>query len=128
VTGNLLAFAAFVLVLGAVTVWFRQAMAVRLPANRSGFVAVWLGGALMGIAGLVQGTGTFAGLAAALAIAVVCFLSFTVAISRQEVGENAIAVGARLPEVSAPDENGAEFALASASGTPVLLKFFRGHW
>lgn len=127
-TGNLLALAAFALVLISVSVWFRRAMAVRLPANRSGFVAAWLGGALLGIAGLVQGAGALSGTAAALAIAVGCFLSFTVAVSRQELGDDAIAVGARLPDVTAPDENGAPFALASTSGSPVLLKFFRGHW
>jgi hypothetical protein len=128
VIGDVLAGLAFALVLAAVVVWFRLAMAVRLPANRSGFVAAWLGGGLLGILGLALGAGAITGTAAALAIAVGCFLSFTVAISRQEVGDDAIDVGARLPDASAPDENGTPFALASTAGRPVLLKFFRGHW
>ena len=126
-SGVALGWLALVVVLGSGVLWFRRAFAVRLPRNRSGFVAAFLGGALLGVVALLQGAGWLGGIPAVLAIAGGCFVTFTVAISRQEVA-GAISVGAQLPDFSAPDENGDCFAIASVSGRPLLLKFFRGHW
>ena len=53
----MLGFLALMLVVGAATLWFRRALGVRLPENRAGFVAAWLGGALLGVVALVQGVG-----------------------------------------------------------------------
>jgi len=108
--------------------WFRAALALRLPRNRSPFVVGWLAGAALGLASLFGDPGWVGGSAAVLAIAGGCFLSFTVAISRQRVGEDAIDVGDSLPDFSAPDEHGVVFQAASLAGQPVLIKFFRGHW
>jgi hypothetical protein len=118
------------LLVGAATtaVWFRAAMALRLPRNRIPFVLGWLAGAGLGLVALLGEPGWVAGLSAALAIAGGCFLTFTVAVSRQEVGEGAIEVGDALPDFSAPDENGRVFEAASLAGQPALIKFFRGHW
>jgi hypothetical protein len=118
------------LLVGALTtaLWFRAAMRLRLPRNRTPFVVGWLLGAGLGLVSLFGESGWIAGVAAALAIAGGCFLTFTVAISRQRVGEGAIGVGDPLPDFSAPDENGAIFEAANLAGRPALLKFFRGHW
>jgi hypothetical protein len=119
---------ALLVVAGAGVVWFRAALAVRLPKNRAGFVAVWLAGAALGIAALTQGAGWAGGVPAVLALLGAIFFLFTIGISRQEVAADAVAVGARIPDFSAPDENGDSFDAASLAGHPVLLKFFRGHW
>ena len=123
-----LAFVALFLVVGSAALWFRRAQAVRIPRNRSAFVASWLSGALLGVAARVQGSGFLGGIPAGIAVFVGCFLLFTVSISRQKLGSDPIRVGATLPDVGAPDENGESFALSSVRGKPVLLKFFRGHW
>jgi hypothetical protein len=49
------------------------------------------------------------------------------ALRKQGAGD-AIAVGDSLPVFSALDGEGAVFESASLAGSPVLLKFFRGHW
>lgn len=118
------------LMVGATTtaLWFHAALALRLPRNRSPFVVGWLAGAVLGLVSLFGEPGWAGGSAAVLAIAGGCFLSFTVAVSRQRVGEDAIGVGDSLPDFRAPDEHGAIFEAASLAGRPVLLKFFRGHW
>jgi hypothetical protein len=108
--------------------WFRRAMAVRLPASRAGFVAAWVAGALLAATALVQGAGWVDGAAAVLALLLAAFLLFTTAVSGQKVGADAIRLGAALPDFVAPDETGAPFALSSLRGGPILLKFFRGHW
>ena len=126
--GTALGWLAFGLVAGSIALWARGIRRVRLPRNRAGFVAAWLGGLVLGIAAFVQGVSWLGGLPAGLAVAVAGFGLFTVAISAQAVAPNAIRVGARLPDLTAPDEDGKLFSLASLAGAPVLLKFFRGHW
>ena len=124
----MLGFLALMLVVGAVALWFRRALGVRLPENRAGFVAAWLGGALLGVVALVQGVGWPDGIAAGLATFLGAFLCFLVGISAQKLAADGIGVGATLPDFSAPDENGETFELSSVAGKPLLLKFFRGHW
>lgn len=124
----MLGFASLLLVGGAAALWFRRAMAVRLPRNRTGFVAVWVGGALLGALALGRAGGGFDDIAATLAMIGGLFLTFTVSISRQKLGADAITVGATLPDVAAPDDTGETFPLTRALGKPLLLKFFRGHW
>jgi hypothetical protein len=120
--------AALVLVLGSGILWFRAAMAVRLPENRSYYVAVWIiGVALAGLA-LAGSPGWAGGLAAVIALLGGAFFLLTVAISRQKVVDTAIRPGASLPEFSAVDEHGIRFESSSLMGQPLLLKFFRGHW
>ena len=126
--GTVLGIGALLCVAGAVGLWFRAAQAVRIPRNRAGFVAVWLGGALLGAVALAQGAGWVGGVPAGLAIVLGGFLCFTVSISRQKLGPGVIAVGEKLREFRALDENGEIFEAASLAGHPVLLKFFRGHW
>jgi hypothetical protein len=116
------------LVVGAGVLWFRAIFAVRIPEDRRGFVAVWIGGGALGVAALAGDAGWAGGIPAVVAILGAAFFLFTVAISRQQAAPNVIEVGALLPAFSAPDENGATFDSSSLAGTPTLLKFFRGHW
>ena len=127
-SSTILGLGALLLVAGASVVWFRAAQAVRLPRNRTPFVAAWLGGAVLGAAALTQGPNWIGGSAAALALLAGSFFCLLVAISRQVVAPNAVRVGAELPDFSAPNADGQPFALASTRGSPLLLKFFRGHW
>ena len=53
---------------------------------------------------------------------------FLLMAGRQKSGDHAIAVGDRIPEFSAPDENGEIFESSSLAGGAVVLKVFRGHW
>jgi hypothetical protein len=128
VTGTVLGCVALLMVGAATALWFRAALALRLPENRSAFMAAWLGGALLGLVALFRDPGWAGGAPAVLAIVGGCFLTFTVAISRQQVAPGAVAVGGTLPDFEAPDEHDALFNGASLAGQPVLIKFFRGHW
>lgn len=127
-SGSLLSFVAFGLVLGAGFVWFKRAMAVALPENRGGFVAVFATGLALAIAAFGQGPGWIGGVAAGLAAFGGAFFLLTVAIGAQKGGTGAFQVGSPVPDFSAPDDNASEFQLSSLSGKPLLLKFFRGHW
>ena len=127
-SGSLLGFVAFALVLGAGYAWFKRAMAVALPENRRGFVAVFATGLALAIAAFAQGAGWIGGVAAGLAAFGGTFFLFSVAISAQKGGAGAFHVGSPVPEFTAPDDNGTEVQLSSLSGQPLLLKFFRGHW
>jgi peroxiredoxin len=40
----------------------------------------------------------------------------------------AIAAGSPAPDFAATDADGQEFRLSDHAGSPILLKFFRGHW
>ncbi len=121
-------FGALLLVVSTGAIWFRAAHNVRLPKNRSGFIAVWLCAGILGIMSVAQGPGWVGGIPAALSILGTVFLLFTVAVSRQQVEAHAITVGATLPDFTATDENGVLFHASSLAGHPVLIKFFRGHW
>jgi len=119
---------ALLLVVGAAALWFRRAKAVDLPSNRTGFVLAWAGGGLLGVVALFQDPGWVGGIPAVLAAIAGTFLTVLVAISAQQVAEDAVAVGEPLRDFSAPDENGERFSLSQTAGRPLLLKFFRGHW
>ena len=125
--GDAISSVGFAMVCGGLIWWFRQAMRVALPENRVPFVA-WMiaGGALAGV-GLVLDSSWLATTLAALGILGAVFVLGTVAISRQKT-TGAIAVGDTIPTFQTLDEDGEPFRSASLAGSPVLLKFFRGHW
>ena len=126
--GTAVGVVALVLVAASGIVWFRAAVGVRLPKSRSAFVAAWLGGVALGVIALGSGVGWVGGAAAGLSILGGSFLVLMVAISRQRVGPDLVMMGARLRDFGGLDENGDPFELASLTGRPLLLKFFRGHW
>lgn len=127
-TGIALGVVSFLLVAGSMALWARRIRQVRIPTDRRGFVACWVGGAALGVLALAQGPGWVGGVPAGLAAVAGIFFSALVYISPQRVAEDAIRVGESLRGFTAPDENGDEFSIASVAGKPVLLKFFRGHW
>ena len=84
--------------------------------------------ASLGVAAFAIGSRWFGGIPAILAIVAGSFFSFTVAISPQQVAENPIRVGDTIPVFSALEDTGERFRSGDLSGSPVLIKFFRGHW
>ena len=127
-TGSTLAFAAFALATLTTLLWARRLRQVRLPRNRAGFLLAWLGAATLGAIGLAEGSGWLSGAAGVLAIFIGAFASFTISISRQKYASDAISPGDRLPPFGALDEFGENFESDVLAGSPVLIKFFRGHW
>ena len=127
-SGTTIGFVAFALVAGSMALWFRRMGRVQIPTDRRGFVACWAGGAVLGVLALSQGAGWVGGIPAGIATLAGTLFSVLVYISPQKVAEDAVRVGESLRAFTAPDENGADFSIASAAGKPVLLKFFRGHW
>ena len=75
---------------------------------------------------LVQGTANTG--AAITAIALGGTLLFLLIAGKQKGTGGAIAIGDRLPEFSAPDDNDEIFESSSLAGGAVILKVFRGHW
>ena len=128
-TGTKLGLAALALAVGTAVFWFYLARQVNLPDNRSGFVIVFLGAALLGIFAYVKGTSIVGGIPPALAILIGLFLPFTVYISPQQVETaSVIKVGDTIPPFSASDDKGVIFDSASLNDHLVLIKFFRAHW
>ena len=123
----LMALSALVLIVGTTSLWFRAAWALRLPENRSYYVAAWIAGVGLAIFSLSGSPGWW-GAAAVIALLVGVPMLVTMAISRQRTSGWAIHPGASLPEFSALDDRGARFESSSLAGQGVLLKFFRGHW
>jgi len=108
--------------------WSLSIKRVEIPQNRNRFVTAWAAAAGLGIVALLGEPGWLGGTLAALGTFSSLFLLFTIAISRQKVGPEAIQVGSTIPVFSAIDENGDPFHSQSLAGHPVLIKFFRAHW
>lgn len=120
----LTALSALLLILGSLSFWFRAAWALRLPENRSYYVAPWIAGVGLAIFSLSGSPGWW-GAAAVIALLVGVPMLVTMVISRQRTSGWAIHPGASLPEFSALDDRGARFESSSLAGQRVLLKFFR---
>lgn len=126
--GTALGFVALAVAILTMVLWFRLVNQVAIPEDRTLFVVAFLTAAGLGVAAFVIGTRWFGGVPAILAIAAGLFLPFTVAISRQQVAENPIRVGDTIPVFTALDDKGERFRSGDLDGSPVLIKFFRGHW
>jgi len=118
----------FVIAAGTWALWFRRVSAVNIPENRTGFVLTMALAALLGIASFARGPGWVGAVAAGLAILLGGFFLFTVAIGAQKGGTGRFRIGEKMPEIRAPADDGQIFEVASLTGNPLLLKFFRGHW
>ncbi len=127
-SGAMTGYLGFAIAAGTFAIWFRRVFAVNIPKNRSGFVVVMALAALLGIAAFAQGPGWIGGIAAALAILLGGFFLLTVAIGDQKGSTGQFQVGQKVPEIRAPADDGRLFEVASLTGNPLLLKFFRGHW
>ena len=108
--------------------WFRAAMTVRLPENRTYFVIAWGIAVALASVALAGTPGWLGGIAATFALLAGAFVLLTVSISRQSMTSSAVGKGDRIPQFSAPDDTGALFSSVALAGTPLLIKFFRGHW
>ncbi|RPG11870.1 MAG: hypothetical protein CBC32_004710 [Proteobacteria bacterium TMED72] len=126
--GTTLGFMGLGLAVITVILWFRQASQVAIPENRSLWVASFVLAALIGVSAFVKGTRWYGAIPALMAIVIGSFLTFTVAISRQEVSTAGIQVGETVPLFTAIDRHGERFDSATLGGKPTLMKFFRGHW
>ena len=120
---------AIVAVVASVALWLRRIQTVAIPVNRSAFVAAFVFGALLGAVALYLGPPVWpVRVALWVTTSVGVFFAFTVGVSAQKVGDDAIRVGKKLPTFTAIDEEGRPFDSQSLAGHPVLIKFFRGHW
>lgn len=126
--GTILGFVGLAIVLLTLMLWNRQIQQVAIPENRTLFVAGFVAAALVGASAFVKRTRWFGAIPALIAIVMGSFLTFTVAISRQEVATTGIQVGQTIPLFTGVDRHGEPFDSASLAGKPVLMKFFRGHW
>ena len=127
-TDTYLGLASLIVVAISIRLWIRALKRVEIPKNRGGFVAAWAVAAGLGLAALAGEPGWLGGIAAGFSVFASTFFLLTVAVGGQKVGEDAIRVGATIPDFTAPDEHGQTFDSHSLAGHPVLIKFFRGHW
>ena len=126
--GTKLGFAALVLGLGTAVAWFRTNSAYGIPEDRTLFVLGFALAVALGIGAFVRGTRWYGGIAALVGMLVGVFLPYTMYISPQQLGPNAIQVGDPIPAFTAVDEFGKAFDSESLQGHLVLIKFFRAHW
>ena len=126
--GATLGVLSFLWVLGTGVAWFKRMNAVAIPENRIGFLSAMVAGLVLGVIAFMQGPGWIGGIPAGLAVLLGGFFCFTFVISPQKGGPGKLLIGDPIPAFSAPDDNGEIFSIASLSGSPFLLKFFRGHW
>ncbi len=117
------------LALGATTAgWFARIKWVAIPNNRLGFLAGWLSALLLGVASLDSpSAGWVSGVMASIAMLGGGLFLLLYSLAKQGVGD-AIAVGDSMPVFSGLDEHSQSFDSATLGGSPILLKFFRGHW
>lgn len=128
-SGFELSIISFSIVVSSVFAWGIMIYKFTIPNNRVAFIAAWLVGWSIGVAALVIGTESLlANIALGFALVISSFCLFTVLIGGQKGGAGQFIVGSPVPALSAPDENDEMFDMASLSGKPILLKFFRGHW
>lgn len=126
--GTSLGIFSLVLVALATIYWFQLVNQVAIPEDRTPFMILYGLVVVMAVASFIVGTRWFGGIAAVLAILPALFMPLTVAISKQVVADNPIQVGDSLPYFEALNDQSERFTSDALAGTPVLIKFFRGHW
>lgn len=91
--------------------------------------AIAVAATVMGVAAFFSEPGIVGGILAGISVLIGgVYLGLGFFLSAQSKQTPAVTVGSSLPVFSAPDENGNLFDIASLSGNPIFLKFFRGHW
>ena len=104
--GTRIGFLALAISVGMFLIWFIINARVGVPEDRTPFVAVWVVAVILGISAFVRGTRWYGGVAAVLGILIGVFLPLTIAVSKQGLAADAIAVGDPLPQFEAIDEFG----------------------
>jgi hypothetical protein len=126
--GTLLAVSALVAVVSNLAWYQRKVTTVTAPLRP------WREQAIMGLAIFLAGSafsmrpgviGYVSGGIAVLLAPLFVLLTFTSGLPQQRPG---VVVGGFAPDFCASDADGKEFRLSNLRGSPVLLKFFRGHW
>lgn len=120
---------AFLIVGTSFALWMRALRQVAIPNDRTPYIASWVVGGTLGLIALaISESGDLTRIPAWFAISTATIFLFTVAISKQRLGDKAIRVGDRIPRFSATDEYGQRFDSQSVQGSLLLIKFFRAHW
>jgi hypothetical protein len=127
-TDTTLGLASLGILATTVAFWFRAIRRVAIPTHRGIYVAAWSAAAVLAVTALAGEPGRLGGTAAGLGLFAALFFLGSVAIGGQKLGEQAIQVGATMPDFTALDEHGEVFDSRELAGHPVLIKFFRGHW
>ncbi len=126
--GTWLGFASLAIALANGAWFFGRMQRVALPQDRTAHDLLWAATLARGALALASGAGWLGGVAAALGTAASGLMLLLRLGSPQARNVPAVAVGSRMLDFIAPDENGLPFSSASLAGKPYLLKFFRGHW
>lgn len=126
--GTKLGIAALVLGVGTALAWFRTNDTLGIPEDRTLFVLGFLLATALGIGAFLRGTRWYGGIAAVVGMGLGVLLPYTMYISPQQLGPDAVRVGDTIPAFTAVDEFGKAFDSESLQGHLVLIKFFRAHW
>lgn len=108
--------------------WFRRARRVAIPDSRFVFLGLWaLAGILGALALLSAETSWLSVLLGVLATVGSFGILGLYAFRKQGVGDP-ISVGDRIPDFEAATDQSLTFKSSELTGTPTVMKFFRGHW
>jgi hypothetical protein len=126
--GPIIALAGFLITQGVISWYFTVINREKVPVSVGPFAGAILAGmALTAVAVALEPgvlTGTLLGLNGVMGGGILWLLTQR----KLPDGELIAAVGQPMPPLSAPDNTGAPFVLASLKGRRVMLKFFRGSW
>lgn len=128
VIGDWLGLASGILIVLVTFLWFRKISAVNVPRNRIPYFGVMLVAAVLGIAAFMFDTSWVGGLPAGLGIFLGLMFPALRLQSSQDKNTPSVTVGQPVLNFTALDDKGESFNLETMTGSPYLLKFFRGHW
>lgn len=127
-TSSVLAGLALLTFTATTAAWVGRIRRVAIPSNRSWFLGSWLTALLLGVSSFYNpGAGWFGGVMATIAMLGSGLFLVLYSLGKQGVGD-AIAVGDTMPQFTSLDENRETFESSTLAGSPILIKFFRGHW
>jgi cytochrome oxidase Cu insertion factor (SCO1/SenC/PrrC family) len=126
--GDLLGLSAGLIAIVTFAIWFRLMVAVRVPEDRTAYVAAMVLAMILGVLALALPLGLVARMSAWLGvIASGVFIGLRMQSAQASIAP-AAGVGDEIIDFTATDDEGNDFTLSSLRGHPFLLKFFRGHW
>jgi len=128
-TGSNIAFLGFAITALTIGWWVHLMFTVKIPRSRISFLVALVFASGLGATAKIMGTGHWlASIASGLSIFIAAFFVLTVIIGDQKGGTGKFVLGQAAPAIVGRDENNEIFDMATLSGQPILLKFFRGHW
>lgn len=119
---------AFAIVLANGAVYWPKIKAMRVPLRPVGHQAVMVVGMVVAVLAFVGGPGVLGGICAALALLIGGLFLFMTLASGMPHKVPAVAAGQPFLDFTTKDADGKDFTLSALTGSPFLLKFFRGHW